>query len=106
MNKVFEINSEEELDKILNLNHLILIDFNAPWCGPCKKIKPQFHSLAEQFSNTIFLSINVDDNSELCDKYQVTALPTFIFIGNNQILHKVFGANMEELVKTLEKLNS
>ena len=59
----------------------IVIDFWATWCGPCKKMAPLFEQWAEKYKDRIiFLKVNADKEKELCNKFKVNALPTFIFL--------------------------
>ena len=58
-----------------------IIDFTATWCGPCRMMKPIFHKLAEDFAGEYnFVSIDIDEHPELAEKYQIQAVPTFIFL--------------------------
>ncbi len=58
-----------------------IVDFTATWCGPCQRMKPVFHSLAKEFNDKYnFISIDIDENQELANKYQIQAVPTFVFL--------------------------
>lgn len=58
-----------------------IVDFTASWCGPCQRMKPIFCSLADDFKDEYnFISIDIDENPELANKYQVQAVPTFVFL--------------------------
>ena len=58
-----------------------IVDFTASWCGPCQRMKPIFYSLADDFKDEYnFISIDTDENPELANKYQVQAVPTFVFL--------------------------
>ena len=58
-----------------------IVDFTASWCGPCQRMKPIFYSLADDFKEEYnFISIDIDENPELANKYQVQAVPTFVFL--------------------------
>lgn len=69
------------LDKIVKNDKPTIIDFNAVWCGPCRQMKPIFDKLASEFGNKFnFVSIDIDKNPEIAEKYKVQAIPTFIFL--------------------------
>lgn len=105
-NKVIEIKSLEDFNKIISeQNRLFVIDFNADWCGPCQRIKPDFHKLAHNNPNVGFLSLNVDKVSEVSEHLEIEALPTFLFIINNRVVSKVIGSNINNVANELEKLN-
>ena len=104
-NKVIEIQTIEEFNKYINTpNKLFVIDFNADWCGPCQRIKPDFHELAHNNINIGFLSINVDKVSEVSDYLEISMLPTFVYIKDNKVLGKVIGADIDNVSKQLEQL--
>lgn len=84
----------------------VIIDFYADWCGPCKRIAPVFVELDEKFPNILFLKVNVDEAEELAQGFEITSLPTFVFLDNGNIFYKMEGANLNEVITTLEQLNN
>uniref|UniRef100_A0A674JDP1 Thioredoxin domain-containing protein n=1 Tax=Terrapene triunguis TaxID=2587831 RepID=A0A674JDP1_9SAUR len=58
---------------------LVVVDFSATWCGPCKMIKPFFHSLCEKFPDVVFLEVDVDDAQDVALECAVQCMPTFQF---------------------------
>jgi thioredoxin 1 len=84
-------------------NQTVLLDFTATWCGPCKKIKPVVHELAQLYSAQFGVyEVDVDEAAEIAAHFQVRSMPTFVFIRANKVVHIVVGSNPEELTKTME----
>ncbi|XP_061487840.1 thioredoxin-like [Rhineura floridana] len=83
---------------------LIVIDFSATWCGPCKMIKPFFHSLSEKYPDVVFVEIDVDDAQDVAAHCDVKCMPTFQFYKNNKKVHEFSGANKEKLEETIKSL--
>ena len=106
---IIEVNSVEEFNKILKdyPDNIIIIDFWAVWCGPCMFFAPIFKKLHKEFQNDfIFLKVNVDENSSVAMKYQITGIPTTLFIKNGDVVNKIVGAmNYDGMKKVLVKLN-
>ena len=85
-------------------NKLVVIDFFANWCGPCKIISPILEELSLKYANTAkILKVNIDDCEDIAMEYNVTSMPTFVFIKDQQVVDIVVGGNSEKLVKNLEK---
>lgn len=76
----------------------VVIDFYATWCGPCKRIAPVFEELADKFYPHVqFFKVDVDESPELVDRFEVHAMPTFVFLKNGTVIKRVEGADMTEL---------
>lgn len=86
----------------LSVSELTVLKFSASWCGPCKQIAPHIEQLSVEYPYVNFYSVDADDNecAELVNTYNVSALPTFVYIRNGELLDTVCGANFEE-VKTI-----
>jgi len=84
---------------------IILVDFYAQWCGPCKAITPLIHDLAEHYANKagcrrlVVCKVDVDDerNDDICAAYKVRAMPTFVWISNMNVVERLEGADSEAL---------
>ena len=107
---IIEIPSVEDFNKILKNypNKIIIIDFWAVWCGPCMYFSPVFKKLLEEFKKEfIFVKVNVDENNAIAMKYNITGIPTTLFIKNGDVINKIVGAlNYEQMKQVLEKLKT
>ncbi|PTB67159.1 DUF1000-domain-containing protein [Trichoderma citrinoviride] len=106
---LIHITSKQQFDDLLSTSRIVVADFYADWCGPCKQIAPLYASLAEQISRPgllTFVKIDNDKNQDLAQEYNVSALPTFLLFRNGKVIQKVQGANPTELKTVIEKLAS
>jgi len=84
---------------------LVVIDFSATWCGPCKMIEPMYHLLSDQMPDVIFVTVDVDEVAAAARKYSVSAMPTFIVIKKGEVKDKFSGADIPKLTKIIENLS-
>lgn len=70
---------------------LIVLDFWASWCGPCKMLAPIFETVEGKYPNVIFGKVNVDEEEELARQYGIVSIPTLIFIKNREVVKKSVG---------------
>ncbi|CAB4390319.1 unnamed protein product [Rhizophagus irregularis] len=106
-NNYFEIRKKEEFEQHLNKGKLVVVDFSASWCGPCKTMAPVFKNFADkEFPDVIFLKVDGDENPELTAEYNITAYPTFLLFKNGKKIEgaDVIGADQNSL-KTAIKDN-
>jgi len=83
---------------------LIVVDFSASWCMPCKMIAPMFDEMAnsDEYKDIIFVKIDVDENPETSEKYQIMSMPTFLFIKDFEVVDRFSGASVEKLKETID----
>jgi len=80
----------------------VVVDFWAPWCGPCKMVAPSLDKIAkEQSGKLIVAKVNTDENSEWAMKYNVQGIPTMLFIAGGKIVRRQVGALPESALRSL-----
>ncbi|XP_069692817.1 thioredoxin-2 isoform X2 [Periplaneta americana] len=82
---------------------LIVVDFFAQWCGPCKLIAPKIEELATEYPDVIFLKVDVDECEDIAAEYEITAMPTFVFIKNKKKVDAFSGANADMVKQYITK---
>ena len=88
---VIELTSENFNQEIVN-NDLLLVDFWAEWCGPCKSMHPIFTRMAKKYKSVRFARVNVDNAQDIATKYGVQSIPTFIMFKKGEIVNTMIGA--------------
>ncbi|KAH8273999.1 hypothetical protein KR044_007434, partial [Drosophila immigrans] len=84
---------------------LVVVDFFATWCGPCKMIAPKLEELSQQYAGkVVVLKVDVDDCETIAMEYEVSSMPTFLFFKNSQKVEQFAGANAAKLAETIVRL--
>ncbi|MCL4363789.1 thioredoxin [Patescibacteria group bacterium] len=82
--------------EVLDFKGLVLVDFYADWCGPCKMTGPIIEELAGELKDMKFVKINVDENQQLTSNYQIFSIPTFMIFKDGQVVNQFVGAMGKE----------
>lgn len=96
------MNKTEFQQKISELEKPVIIDFWAPWCGPCKMTKPILDKLAKEYAEKVeFMPINADSSREVLEQFRVFGIPTVITLRNGKEVGRVTGAQTEGNYRTM-----
>lgn len=104
---VLNITSETEFnDKILKADTPVLIDFWAPWCGPCKMVAPELEAVASEYEGkAVVLKVNVDEQQALATKYNVMGIPTLLLFKDGKEEERIVGYRpRKDLMAAIDKV--
>jgi len=80
----------------------VIVDFWAPWCGPCKMVAPTLEKLAKEYTGKLLVAkVNTDENPEWAMKYGVQGIPTMLFVANGKLIHRQVGAMPEPMLRDI-----
>ncbi|KAF5749025.1 thioredoxin H2 [Tripterygium wilfordii] len=82
---------------------LMVIDFAASWCGPCKIMEPAVKAMASRFTDVQFSKIDVDELNDVAQEFKIEAMPTFVLVKKGKEVDRVVGAKKDELEKKIVK---
>jgi thioredoxin 1 len=102
MKNVKEIKSTEFVQEVLNSDKPVVVDFYAPWCGPCKMLAPVLDRLAGQYNGNVkFIKVNVDEAPMLAATYNITGVPTIMVFNGGRVVDMVVGFSTEGALKKM-----
>lgn len=103
-----ELNYKEFDGKVLSPNSgIVVVDFWAPWCGPCRQLAPILEEISSELSHIKFYKINLDEegNDIFATKYHITAIPTILFFKNGAIVDRILGLTSKaEIIKRIREI--
>lgn len=89
---VLEINTENFDNEVKSHNGIVVVDFFANWCGPCRKLAPILEEVETELASKVkFAKINTDENLEMAKQYQVSGLPTLMIFKNGEAVERLVG---------------
>jgi len=87
---------------VINSDLPVVVDFWAPWCGPCKMVAPTLDKIAKEFAGKVVVAkVNTDNDSEWANKFGVQGIPTMLFMANGKVIHQQVGALPEPMLRTV-----
>lgn len=90
--------TDATLNEVLETDKLVIIDFWAEWCGPCKMVGPIIEEISDDYKEKIVVGkLDVDNNDETTTKYGIRNIPTVLYIKNGEIVDKVVGAGPKKM---------
>ena len=102
---VNQISKDEFQKEVLEAKGIVLVDFYAQWCGPCKMIAPLVDDLSKEIDNVKFVKIDVDENPDLITQYSIFSIPTFLLFKDGQVINQFVGAlSKEGFVKEINSI--
>jgi len=105
MPKPYEVTDATFKEEVLQANLPVLVDFWAPWCGPCRMVAPIVEELAEEYHGKVkFVKLNTDENIDTAVQYGIRSIPTLLLFKGGQLVDQVIGFRPKgDLKRTIEK---
>ena len=102
---VYDIKDIEQLQYLFDdaINQIIVMDIYGTWCPPCKALSPVFERLAQKYSSALFIKVDVDLFESVATQFNVTSMPTIVFVKNFVELDRVVGANIQKIEELINK---
>ena len=92
------INKDNFEQEVMNSDRKVLLDFWAPWCGPCRMVVPMVEEIAKERPDIKVCKINVDENPELSGRFGIMSIPTLVVMENGKIVHQAMGARPKSAI--------
>ena len=92
MGAVTEVSDNNFQAEVVESTQPVLVDFWAPWCGPCRIVAPHLEELAGERDDLRVVKLTVDENPQTAATYQVMSIPTLLLFKNGQVAHQIIGA--------------
>ena len=101
---MIELTSDNFAEEVVGSKQPVLLDFWAPWCGPCKMMTPVLEEMSEEYSDTIkFCKVNIEDvpTDDMPDGFSISAIPTLMTVKNGAVVAKEVGLRSKEAIQSM-----
>jgi thioredoxin 1 len=93
--------TKENFEQIVTENNFIIIDYWAPWCGPCQSFGPVFEKVSEDYPDTLFCKVNTEEEQEIAGHFQIRSIPTLMILREQVMLYNEAGALPEGALRDI-----
>jgi thioredoxin 1 len=102
MNEPIHVNDNTFEKAILKSPLPVIVDFWAPWCGPCRMVAPTLEKIAKEYEGKLVVAkVNTDENTQWAGRYGVSGIPTMLFISGGEVIHEQVGAVPHDYLKQI-----
>ena len=92
------VNEKNFREEVVNSDRPVLIDFFAPWCGPCRMVVPIVEQIAEEREDIMVVKINIDEEPGLASQFRVMSIPTLVVFKNGRVANQAVGARSKDAI--------
>ncbi len=101
--------TQKDFESTISNSDIVIIDFWAPWCGPCRSFAPTYESVSENYEDIVFAKVNTEEEQELAGSFQIRSIPTLMIFREQVILYSEAGMlsapQLEELISKVREVD-